>query len=71
MKPTLQSIIDKFSALRQSWAQVPEVASHREQVWYAGLAVSPVEFTGDLSKLQSSLLRENSVSKFPSRTAVG
>jgi hypothetical protein len=61
MKETLHSLICRFGALQQSWAQVPEVASHREQVWYAGLAVSPVEFTEQLAQLQGSLLRENSI----------
>jgi hypothetical protein len=68
MKETLQSIIERFRAVQHSWSQVPEGAFQREQVWYAGLAVSPAEFTDQLSKLQGSLQRENSRAKFSSPT---
>jgi hypothetical protein len=59
MKEALQSIIERFQGVRHSWPQVPEVAFRRDHVWYAGLAVSPVQFSQQLVSLQLSLQGEN------------
>jgi hypothetical protein len=58
MRETLQNLIERFQTARAAWPRVPDTARHQEQVWFAGLAVSPVEFSQQLSNLQLSLQRE-------------
>ncbi len=64
MKEALHSLIDRFQGVRHAWPQVssfmkpPEVAFSRDQVWYAGLAVCPVQFSRQLVSLQLSLQGE-------------
>jgi hypothetical protein len=55
MKEALQSLIERFQGVRHAWPQVPEVAFSRDHVWYAGLAVCPVQFSQQLVSLQLSL----------------
>jgi hypothetical protein len=58
MKETLQSLLRRFQTVRAEWPKVPDTGSPREEVWYTGLAVSPAEFSQQLSSLQISLQRE-------------
>ncbi len=51
----MQSLIERFQGACFSWPQVPQAAREQDQVWYAGLAVCPVEFSRQLVKLQLSL----------------
>jgi hypothetical protein len=59
MKQTLQSIVGKFHAVRVGWAQVPETARNRADMWYAGMAISPAEFSRQMGNLQISLQSAN------------
>jgi hypothetical protein len=58
MRETLQNLIQRFQTAKGAWPRVPDTARKQEQVWFAGLAVSPVEFSQQLSNLQLSLQRE-------------
>jgi hypothetical protein len=55
MRDVLQSLVERFQGIRHTWPQVPEVAFTQDQVWYAGLAVCPVDFSRQLATLQLSL----------------
>jgi hypothetical protein len=71
MKKTLQSVANRFHALKLAWSQIPETAFARDQVWYAGLPVSPYfkpdaepeGFSRQLSRLQDSLRGGESAAK--------
>jgi hypothetical protein len=63
MKETLQKLMARFQRVRASWPKAPDSARREEQVWFAGLAVSPVDFSQQLSGLQLSLQRENVTEK--------
>ena len=63
MKETLQSLIQRFQTARAAWPKVPDTARQQEQVWFAGLAGSPAEFSQQLSSLQLSLQREGAPAK--------
>jgi hypothetical protein len=58
MKETVHNLIERFQLAQASWSKVPDEARRQEQVWFAGLAVSPVDFSQQLSSLQLSLERE-------------
>lgn len=62
----IQSTLKRFRSAWMAWSQVPETAYNREEVWFAGLAVAPADFSNQLSKLQISLQREGAPSVFPS-----
>ena len=66
MKEALHSLIERVQGVRHSWPQVPEVAFSRDHVWYAGLAVCPVQFSQQLVNLQLSLQGENASASLPS-----
>jgi hypothetical protein len=67
MKEALQTLIERFHNVRQAWPQAPSGPGlHQEQVWYAGLAVCPVDFSQQLTKLQLSLQGEKLPEKSPS-----
>ena len=59
MKARMQHLMQRFQTAHQSWTQVPDAARARDEVWFAGMVVSPAEFSGQLAGLQVSLQREN------------
>ena len=69
MKEAIQSMSKRFQAAWMAWSQVPEAAYNREEVWFAGLAVAPAEFSKQLSSLQISLQREGAPTVYSSETA--
>jgi len=62
MMEAIQSMSKRFQSAWLAWSQVPETAVNREEVWFAGLAVAPAEFSKQLSSLQVSLQREGAPS---------
>lgn len=58
----ITSLFQRFKAAFQAWSQVPDTAANREEIWFAGLAVSPADFSKQLSNLQISLQREGAPS---------
>jgi hypothetical protein len=68
MKEAIQSIFGRFRAACQAWSQEPETPGIPEEVWFAGLAVTPADFSNQLSKLQTSLQREGAPSPVSSPT---
>jgi hypothetical protein len=59
MKEAILSMMKRLQTAWLAWSRVPETASAREEVWFAGLAVAPDDFSSQLSRLQTSLHREN------------
>jgi hypothetical protein len=68
MKEAIHSTIARMRSAWEAWSQVPQTSYNREEVWFAGLAVAPAEFSNQLSKLQNSLQREGAPSPISSPT---
>jgi hypothetical protein len=62
MTVSIQSVMKRLQASWLAWSQAPDAACAREEVWFAGLAVAPDDFSKQLSRLQTSLHRENAPS---------
>jgi hypothetical protein len=58
MMESIQSVMKRLQTTWLAWSQAPDTALDREEVWFAGLAVAPDDFSRQLSKLQASLHRE-------------
>ena len=50
---SIQSVMKRLQTTWLAWSQAPDTALDREEVWFAGLAVAPDDFSRQLSKLQT------------------
>jgi hypothetical protein len=69
MKEALQSLFDLFHGAKHTWPKAPKTAQEQDQVWYAGSAVCPVEFSQQLVSLQLSLQGETPPARIPTKSA--
>ncbi|HZL57570.1 MAG TPA: hypothetical protein VFC21_10830 [Bryobacteraceae bacterium] len=58
MLQVLNSIVDELRQAKQNLFKVPESARSVDSSWYVGMAIDPVEFSRQMSKLQISLQAE-------------
>jgi len=54
----INSFVSQLHEARQNMFKVPEAAMKIDSSWYAGMAINPVEYSQQLSRLQLSLQGE-------------